>query len=433
MRFPVAVSLVCLVACLPAFCQQGWTLSATTPSFFSTTYAYESFGALMNTNDGKVINFYRDGATHTTGGVASMRVSTTARLAANPNDWDFYSGTRFGSAAGCTFNGCFFADATLNQQNVNGNCDSTTCVVFFQVDGAAGECCSNGATLYVSRCTQPCSAGGTWSTPTTIASYFVPTNENLVVIPSGVSATYPSGVMLESVLDGAVACQLLQSLDHGSTWTLQGAITGCAGTEEIGLAYYATGDRLVGFLRPLQGSTPGTAPLILIYTAASFGAWTHVNTNIDVSPKPCCDSNGLPFGGSLFYYQMLSPWIINQTLSDGTWSVLFAERQIWNNSIATSFSWIRAIHFKPATAIASPTAFNYGQVLDFRNIDSSVTEGYPSAAQTTDSNHLIIQFNAEKAFAQAVQLFTLSSVYGCGGSFGCAIGGFSFSGGSKIQ
>lgn len=431
MRFLAVVLFVSLCACVSAPCQQGWTLSATTPSFFSTTYAYESFGVLMNTNDGKVINFYRDGTAHAAGGVASMRVSTTARLAVNPNDWDFYSGTRFGSGASCTFNGCFYADATLQVQNMNGNCDATTCVVLFDEDDGT-HCCSNGALLQVSTCAQPCSASGTWSTPVTISNFFTPTNENLVVIPSGVSATYPGGVMLEVALDGSVNCNLLQSTSHGNTWTLQGAIAGCANTEELGLAYYATGDSLVGFLRPQQGTTPGSAPMILFYTANNFGAWSHVNTNIDISSKPCCDSNGIPFGGVLTSYQILSPWILNQNLSDGTWTVIFGERQTWNSSISTNFGWIRAIHFKPATAIASPTGFNYGQVLDFRNIDSSVSDGYPSAAQTTDSNHLIIQFNTEKAFAQAVQLFTLSSGYACGGSFGCAIG-MGWSGGSKVQ
>jgi hypothetical protein len=126
---------------------QNKLLETTKPAQFVTTYAYEAFGVLMNTNDGHVISLYRDGTSHTTGGVASVRESTTTRLAANPNDWDFYAGTRFGSAGSCSFNGCFFADATLEVDNVNGGCDSVACVFFIQVDDGV-HCCSGSTVLY---------------------------------------------------------------------------------------------------------------------------------------------------------------------------------------------------------------------------------------------------------------------------------------------
>ncbi len=149
--------------------------------------------------------------------------------------------------------------------------------------------------------------------------------------------------MIEPILDNTPSfnAYLLFSTDDGVTFgSPSSIIPGVNGTEEIGLGWIS-GNKLLGFVRPGEGFAAGSAPMMLVSSNDMGVTWTNVNTNIDVSPKPCCNWIGVPFTGPLNFYQLLSPWIVNQGLGSGQWTVLFGERQVWNSSNDTVFSWIR--------------------------------------------------------------------------------------------
>jgi hypothetical protein len=63
------------------------------------------------------------------------------------------------------------------------------------------------------------------------------------------------------------------------------------------------GNTLIGFSRSAGGTTPGTAPLIFLYSTNMGQTWTVQNSNIDMTQTE-------PYGSSgLSSYQMVSPCI----------------------------------------------------------------------------------------------------------------------------
>ena len=109
MKIKMALYGVLLLSALPVF-SQNKLMEKTAPLLFSTSSPYDSFGVLMRTNSGTIINFYREGTDHTTAGVGVIRTSTN-----NGSSWSYYSGTRYGSAGSCANSGVLLRGQFANR------------------------------------------------------------------------------------------------------------------------------------------------------------------------------------------------------------------------------------------------------------------------------------------------------------------------------
>ena len=253
-------------------------------------------------------------------------------------------------------------------------------VLFWQTDtGVSG---SFNFLAYSSRSTDN---GATWSAAAQMpAGYGIPTNGNCVVIPGGgVCPAYPNGILFVPIINSALnSTVLMQSTDDGVTWTVGPTIGNLGPIEECSVAW-AGGNTLIGFCRNSSGTVAGTTPMKFLYSTNMGVSWTITNSNIDLTQTTPPGSSGL------FLYTIISPFIINSSPASKQMTLLFTERSSWNGISPSGYGRIRAISFDPLVAIANPTSFPIGQLIDSSTAFSIVDIGYPSAANISGSNYLL--------------------------------------------
>jgi len=365
---------------------------------------------MMNTANGTILNFYRRGSTHAGDrGVIMLRTSTDSGAT-----WNLFNGTNY--CSGSDPAGCIFADASTNQfdsRNTSGGIsyDGSTLIVFWmqynQTGGTVGGVLAgNSAGAFYSRSTDN---GVSWSAPAALAGEYW-TYGQLVVVPSGspgVTGSCATGCVAVTINGGLVPDSarqfLIFSYDNGSTWDTanQKTITGI-GTQEIAILR-TTGNQLIAFDRP----TSANSPLVFLYSNDMGSTWTATTTNIALEATPqgwTVAANG---------QSQVSPWLTNCSLSDGSVTLFFAERDNWNDpSTQHVYNYLRAITFRPQGAIASPKGFATPQDLyaQLPPITGFVNFGYPTVVKTP-GNTLLIEFNQQVSASNVnlVNLYTMTA------------------------
>jgi hypothetical protein len=411
-----------LVCCAVPLHAQKWTLShiSSATQLVDNGTVYDAFPTMMKASNGTILNFYRKGTTHATDrGVIMLKTSTD-----NGVTWNLFAGTNYCSGGDPA--GCLFADTSVNQfdsRNGSGGLsyDGSTAIFFWQQYNqtggtVAGVPSSASAGAFYSRSTDN---GATWSSPTALTGYFW-TYGQLVVIPNGGGANGPAGGS-GNCSAGCVAVslgnnqtvsgghqRLVFSYNNGSTWdtTHDEAITGSVTDEHAFL--WTGGNQIISFDRNNANLNP-----VFLYTNDLGATWTATTTNITFVPTPpgwSVDLNG---------QIIVSPWLFDSKLSDGSVTLFFAERDNWDDPTPQHvYNYERALTFLPSDAVASPTGFLVPQTLYAQpRVTTFPNAGYPTVVEiATDPVKLLVEWYQQVSIGSTtpVNLYTLTGTFALG-------------------
>lgn len=427
MRRFLAFAFMILSLAICAVAQNRWSTwifnGMTTPVKINDPARYDAFAAMVRLSNGKILNFYRNGTSHTADrGVIVLLTSTN-----DGATWTPFSGTNY--CLGPDVAGCLFSDTSANQYNSENvaaslSYDGSTVVVMWDEENwqgvpIGGVPTDSSAGLKYSKSTD---GGVTWATPTALGMSGFYTYAQMMPIPSGAgaNATVPGGSCSTGCLinyvctNAAGSCggtngKLIFSYDNGATWNSQTSTIPNGMIYEAGRAWIS-GNQLILLGRPNASNN-----MVFAYTNDLGGTWSSLlSTNIAHTPTPA----GCSIGGQ--GTQIVSPLIIVPTPahSDGTITVMYAERDDFQgtcpSALAGTYDFlIQSITFIPSVVIASPTSFPLPQtIISPPGVTAVSNFGYPAAVETSLDKLLIeyyLQFNIFNT--SETNLFTMSASY----------------------
>ena len=389
------VSVPLLTLPFPA---QRWIFANLGTPVRYVTSSYDAFGLMIKANNGNILNFYREGTTHAGDrGVMMLKVSTD-----NGTAWTYFSGKNYCQQGDHT--GCLFSDSTYDSRNGAGGITPAGTIVLFW----------NTFTSQVGYYSRSTDNGASWSVPARVRSTN-PSNTYsvsygpLVVVPKGRAKGSCSGGCIAGVFyasNNGHAC-LVFSYDDGVTWTDAKDIKYSNGmripTYEAALLW-AGGDQLIGFDRP--GSN---VPYLFLYSSNLGDSWTINPSNIAATPLVAGET--LRINGQ----SMVSPWLIQPGLPDGSVTLLISERQMVTGGSSPVHGYLRAVTFKPQDAIRNagnnPVVFGTAQMIFAQgSANSGVDFGYPSAVRASGTTWLI-EFYAQPSLSGVPNLYTMTAQY----------------------